>query len=74
MLMHYKSPKHKLIKFFLSSRDKWKAKAQSAKEENKLLKNRIRFLEESKAKIKAKNAELIEKLNSEQSSSESLKK
>jgi len=74
MPIHYKSPKNKLINFFLSSRDKWKVKAQSAKQENKLLKNRIKFLEESKAKIKAKNAELMEKLNIEQSSSESLKK
>lgn len=51
--MKYKSPLKKLVQFFQKSRDAWKNKAQEAKLELKLSKNRIRFLEDSKAKIKA---------------------
>jgi len=51
--MNYKSPLKKLVQFFQESRDNWKKKAQAAKQALKLARNRIRFLEESKAKLKA---------------------
>jgi len=45
----YKSPRRKLVKFFEKSRNQWKAKCLGAKKQVKRLKNRIRFLEQSKA-------------------------
>lgn len=51
--MKYKSPLKKLIQFFEKSRDDWKKKARAAKQALKLTKNRVRFLEDSKAKLKA---------------------
>ena len=48
----YKSPTHKLIKFFERSRNQWKEKAIQAKNKIKLCKNRIKFLETSKASLK----------------------
>ncbi len=50
----YKSPERKLVKFFETSRNKWKAKARESKRVLKRLKNRIRFLETSRARWKDK--------------------
>lgn len=50
----YTSPARKLIRFFLNSRDQWKAKCQHAKATVKRLENRMRFLEKSKDEWKAK--------------------
>lgn len=58
----YKSPRHKLIRFFEKSRDQWKRKAGEAKQALKLLKNRIRFLETSRARWKTKANALAEEL------------
>ena len=63
MELPYKTPVKKLVKFFESSRDKWKKKAQDAHYENKLKRNRITFLEESKEKLKQENAELRQLLS-----------
>jgi len=46
----YSSPAHKLIKFFRSSRDNWKAKQQQVKRELKLAQNQVRAVEKSRAK------------------------
>ena len=50
----YSSSPRKLLRFFLKSRDPWKAKCQRAKTTVKRLENRVRFLENSKAQWKAK--------------------
>ena len=50
----YKSPEKKLIRFFETSRNKWKTKARESKRVMKRLKNRIRFLETSRARWKDK--------------------
>lgn len=50
----YTSPPRKLIRFFLQSRDQWKAKYQRAKATIKRLENRGRFLEKSKDNWKAR--------------------
>jgi len=63
MSSQYKSPQGKLLKFFENSRNKWKQKAISAKKELKLRYNRIKFLEESKAKLKEKVAVLEDELS-----------
>jgi peptidoglycan hydrolase CwlO-like protein len=50
----YKSPEKKLVRFFETSRNKWKTKARESKRVLKRLKNRIRFLETSRARWKDK--------------------
>lgn len=66
----YKSPIRKLVPFFESSRDKWKAKCQEAKYQLKLVRNRIRYMEKRdddlKRKIKALKKELKNTKNREQ--------
>ena len=44
----YTSPLRKLVTFFKKSRDKWKRKCQAAKDQNKLLKNQTRAVEQSR--------------------------
>jgi hypothetical protein len=58
----YTSPPRKLLRFFLNSRDQWKAKCKRAKATVKRLENRVRFLEKSKAQWKSK-AQALEKEN-----------
>ena len=54
----YKSPRHKLLRFFEKSRDQWKAKCLSAKATVKRLQNRVRFLEKSKVRLQHRVSEL----------------
>jgi chaperonin cofactor prefoldin len=56
----YSSPPRKLLRFFLKSRDQWKAKCQRAKATVKRLENRVSFLEKSKEQWKSK-AQALEK-------------
>ena len=58
----YKSPRHKLTKFFEKSRDQWKEKCLKAKSKGKQLSNRVRFLENSKENLKKKIESLEEEL------------
>jgi len=44
----YKSPTAKLLKFFPQSRDRWKAKCQALRGENKKLANQTRAVEKSR--------------------------
>jgi hypothetical protein len=55
MLDHnfYKSPLKKLVVFFEKSRDGWKEKYLSSKNENRQLKKKLAILEESREKWKA---------------------
>ena len=48
----YKSPIRKLAAFFEKSRDRWKDKYIGAKADVKRLKNKVRFLVESKNALK----------------------
>jgi hypothetical protein len=59
----YKSPRHKLVRFFEKSRNQWKAKCLNAKATVKRLQNRIRFLEKSKDRLKHRVSELEAELN-----------
>ena len=59
----YKSPLHKLVKFFEQSRDNWKAKYQERTKENKLLKNQNYKLKLSQQKWKAEAIELRKQLS-----------
>jgi hypothetical protein len=45
-----KSPLPKLVRFFSSSRDKWKAKHANLKQQCKLLSNQVRAVEKSREK------------------------
>lgn len=46
----YTSPVRKLVRFFESSRDRWKAKHHELKKQLKLAQNQIRAVEKSRAK------------------------
>ena len=48
--MEYSSPLRKLVRFFESSRDQWKAKHHEVKKQLKLSQNQIRAVEKSRAK------------------------
>ena len=45
----YRSPRKKLLRFFVGSRDGWKAKCAEANEDRKLLANQVRAVEKSRA-------------------------
>jgi hypothetical protein len=59
----YKSPRHKLVRFFEKSRNQWKAKCLNAKAVAKRLQNRIRFLEKSKDRLKHRVSQLESEMN-----------
>jgi peptidoglycan hydrolase CwlO-like protein len=66
----YKSPLHKLIRFFEQSRDGWKEKYGNVKAHNKSLQNRVRYLEKTKSQWKREALQLrkeASKLRSERS-------
>jgi muramoyltetrapeptide carboxypeptidase LdcA involved in peptidoglycan recycling len=44
----FKSPVMKLVRFFESSRDKWKAKHHKVKQQLKLMGNQVRAVEKSR--------------------------
>lgn len=48
MNKEYKSPKHKLVKFFKKSRDSWEERAKKRREEIRDLQARVRDLEASR--------------------------
>ena len=58
----YKSPQRKLVKFFQTSRDQWKAKCRGAKAELKTLKKKLHGMAERqqrwKSRVKAVEEEL----------------
>lgn len=54
MNKEYKSPPHKLIKFFKESRDAWEETAKKRREEIRDLQARVRDLETSRASWKEK--------------------
>ncbi len=71
---NYKSPAHKLIKFFKGSRDKWKAKCRDAKYKLKLKTNNIKYLKNRNAELKARIKELekqVDTLQNEKKTSKS---
>jgi len=59
----YKSPPHKLIKFFKESRDSWEETAKKRREQLRDLNARIRDLEASRESWKAKAKEAEELAN-----------
>ena len=54
----YKSPLPKLVDFFKSSRDKWKAKHTVRKRENKRLANQVAAVEKSRERWRSECKEL----------------
>jgi hypothetical protein len=49
----FTTPRKKLLRFFVGSRDGWKAKCAQAKEERKLQANQVRAVEKSRAHWRA---------------------
>ena len=58
----YRSPKHKLIRFFEKSRNNWKKRCEEAKDRLRYYRNRTQFLEKSKEKFKKRANELEERV------------
>jgi hypothetical protein len=58
----YKRPQRRLVRFFEKSRNQWKEKCREAKIALKKLKNRVGYLEASKAELKARVKELENEL------------
>jgi len=58
-VLDYRTPFRKLLRFFIRSRDQWKAKCQAAKRENKSLNIRLNKMRESRNrwKTRAQSAE-----------------
>jgi hypothetical protein len=48
----YRSPQHKLLRFFEKSRDRWKAKCLAAKRKAKAFANNVAALEKSRERWK----------------------
>ncbi len=69
----HKSPPRKLARFFEKSRDQWKAKHHKSKATVKRLKNRVRFLEKSKAHWKNRVEELETEVARRQAREQTLK-
>ncbi len=72
----YKSPKRILLRVFEKSRNKWRDKCKNAKYQIKLLRNKIRYLENNKAafknRVKALEAELQKMKGNEKRMSEQI--
>jgi len=64
----YKSPTHKLVRFFEQSRDNWKEKHKETKKTNKRLVNKVRFLTKSRDSWKQETLELRKELKSQEQS------
>ena len=56
----YKSPQRKLLNFFIKSRNGWKLKCREAKRTLKRVKNRLRYVNQSKERWKQRTRELEE--------------
>lgn len=61
----YRSPVAKLLRFFRQSRDRWKAKCQTAKQANKSLKICLAKMKESRDRWKAEARGLGDKFQAE---------
>ena len=61
----YKSPIHKLVRFFEQSRDNWKEKHKTSKKEVKRLENKVRYLLKSRESWKQETLELRKKIRSQ---------
>jgi hypothetical protein len=70
----YKSRSKLLMRFFVKSRDQWKAKCREAKFQLKLAKNKIHAMQKSRAGWKAEAKRLAAKLQESQRLLEELKK
>ena len=55
MKKEYKSPKHKLLKFFERSRDAWKAKTKKARDDIKNLEHKLRYHKHNNTALKDEN-------------------
>ena len=66
MSKEYKSPPHKLIKFFKKSRDTWEETSKKRREEIRDLQARVRDLEASRNSWKEKAKTALEQTNAKE--------
>jgi len=70
----WKSPLRKLTRFFVGSRDRWKAKYRALKDKCKLLGNQVRAVEKSREKWRQDAQQAHEQLRQLQHELEAYKK
>ena len=58
----YRSPRHKLVKFFENSRNQWKTKCLDAKATLRQVKNRAHWLAQSRDSWKRRSCELTHRV------------
>ena len=75
MASKYKSPQHKLVKFFKESRDAWKARSSEYHAQLNNANNKLRYHQNKSKELQAERKELLAKITElEQTLSESKKK
>jgi hypothetical protein len=72
MIKEYKSPPHKLIKFFKESRDGWEETAKKRREEIRDLQARVRDLEASRESCKEKAKQALAQADAKERTIEDL--
>jgi hypothetical protein len=70
----FKTPGLKLVRFFEKSRDRWKIKVKDAKYQIKLLRKKIKYMEENKKAYKTTIINQIRQIEQMQEEIERLKK
>ena len=62
MAATYKSPKHKLVKFFEGSRDTWKSRASKYHGELNNANNKLRYHKNKAKELRLENKQLLEQI------------
>ena len=73
-LRTFKTPGSKLVRFFERSRDRWKIKAKDAKYQIKLLRKKIKYMEQNKKEYKKTIVNQAQQIAQMQAEIERLKK
>lgn len=70
----FKTPGSKLVRFFEKSRDRWKIRTKEAKYQIKLLRKKIKYMEQNKKEYKATIINQAHQIENMQEEIERLKK
>ena len=73
-LRKFKTPGSKLVRFFERSRDRWKIKVKDAKYKIKLLRKKIKYMEQNKKEYKKTIVNQAQQIEQMQAEIERLKK
>ena len=62
MASEYKSPEHKLVKFFEKSRDKWKERSHNYHAQLLNTNNNLRYHQNTSKELRAENKQLLKQI------------